>query len=339
MSKKSRGSKIEKERGKNGVWSGVPEGTRHGILAITSFVIATLFILASIGKAGFLGNTIYQWFRFLLGIGYFLVPMVFLMLGIAFLKSIDRRFPLIRIFGSVIFIFSGLGIIEVVETNQGGMIGRLISNPLLKLFDTYASIIVLGALFIISVIVIFEARISLKPLVLWWTRLHSKRSELENIEPATIVEPENPEEPEEFEQPTEDQKSRERAEQKKASRSETFSDNQEHSDVLFDKKAAFAAFKNLGKVFTPPPLSLLERDKGKPVVGDINFNKNTIKRTLANFGINVEMDEISIGPSVTRYALKPAEGVKLSRIVALQNDMALALAAHPIRIEAPIPGK
>jgi S-DNA-T family DNA segregation ATPase FtsK/SpoIIIE len=51
------------------------------------------------------------------------------------------------------------------------------------------------------------------------------------------------------------------------------------------------------------------------------------------------MDEISIGPSVTRYALKPAEGVKLSKIVALNNDLALALAAHPIRIEAPIPGK
>jgi S-DNA-T family DNA segregation ATPase FtsK/SpoIIIE len=51
------------------------------------------------------------------------------------------------------------------------------------------------------------------------------------------------------------------------------------------------------------------------------------------------MDEISIGPTVTRYALKPAEGVKLSKIVALQDDLALALAAHPLRIEAPIPGK
>jgi len=51
------------------------------------------------------------------------------------------------------------------------------------------------------------------------------------------------------------------------------------------------------------------------------------------------MDEITVGPTVTRYALKPAEGIKLSRIVGLQNDLALALAAHPIRIEAPIPGK
>lgn len=51
------------------------------------------------------------------------------------------------------------------------------------------------------------------------------------------------------------------------------------------------------------------------------------------------MDEVSIGPSVTRYALKPAEGVKISRIIGLQNDLSLALAAHPLRIEAPIPGK
>ena len=91
--------------------------------------------------------------------------------------------------------------------------------------------------------------------------------------------------------------------------------------------------------YTPPPLSLLDRDKGKPEVGDIKANANIIKRTLLNFGIDVEMDEISIGPSVTRYSLKPAEGVKLSRILTLQNDLALALAAHPIRIEAPIPGK
>ncbi|MFA6520756.1 MAG: DNA translocase FtsK, partial [Candidatus Paceibacterota bacterium] len=84
---------------------------------------------------------------------------------------------------------------------------------------------------------------------------------------------------------------------------------------------------------------LLEEDKGKPNTGDIKANANIIKRTLANFGIEVEMDEITIGPTVTRYALKPAEGVKLSRIVGLQNDLALSLAAHPIRIEAPIPGK
>jgi S-DNA-T family DNA segregation ATPase FtsK/SpoIIIE len=94
-----------------------------------------------------------------------------------------------------------------------------------------------------------------------------------------------------------------------------------------------------GETFVPPPLELLEKDSGKPSAGDIKASANIIKRTLQNFGIVVEMDEVSIGPSITRYALKPAEGVKLSRIVALQNDLSLALAAHPLRIEAPIPGK
>ena len=84
---------------------------------------------------------------------------------------------------------------------------------------------------------------------------------------------------------------------------------------------------------------MLDRDKGKPEVGDIKANANIIKRTLQNFGINVEMDEVSIGPSVTRYSLKPAEGVRLQKILGLQNNLELALAAHPVRIEAPIPGK
>src|SRR4029077_3781419 len=91
--------------------------------------------------------------------------------------------------------------------------------------------------------------------------------------------------------------------------------------------------------YKAPPLSLLERDRGKPGVGDIKANANIIKRTLLNFGIVVELDEISIGPSVTRYAIKPAEGVRLQKIVALQTNLELALAASPVRIEAPIPGK
>ena len=60
--------------------------------------------------------------------------------------------------------------------------------------------------------------------------------------------------------------------------------------------------------YTPPPLSLLSDDKGKPGFGDIKANANTIKRTLQNYGVDVEMDEVTVGPSVTRYSLKPADG-------------------------------
>jgi S-DNA-T family DNA segregation ATPase FtsK/SpoIIIE len=88
-----------------------------------------------------------------------------------------------------------------------------------------------------------------------------------------------------------------------------------------------------------PSLDLLEGSDGKPTSGDIKTNSNIIKRTLADFGIQVEMGEVNVGPTVTQYTLKPSIGIKLSRITSLQNDLALALAARSLRIEAPIPGK
>lgn len=87
------------------------------------------------------------------------------------------------------------------------------------------------------------------------------------------------------------------------------------------------------------PLDLLDVKSQKPMAGDIRANQMVIQKTLENFGIPVEMGEVSVGPTVAQYTLKPAEGVKLARITALHNDLALSLAAHPIRIEAPIPGK
>jgi S-DNA-T family DNA segregation ATPase FtsK/SpoIIIE len=96
---------------------------------------------------------------------------------------------------------------------------------------------------------------------------------------------------------------------------------------------------NFSEDYVLPPLSLLSKSMGKPSVGDIRTRGSVIKQTLANFGIDVEMDEVSIGPTVTRYAMKPAQGVKLTRITNLKQDLSLALAAHPLRIEAPIPGK
>jgi S-DNA-T family DNA segregation ATPase FtsK/SpoIIIE len=119
------------------------------------------------------------------------------------------------------------------------------------------------------------------------------------------------------------------------------SDNKEDKEKE-DKKENRETFKQRHTIKTNyvfPPLSLLKATSEKPTVGDLKANANIIKRTLESFGMPVEMGEITIGPKVTRYTLKPAEGVKLSRITALNQDLALALATHPIRIEAPIPGK
>ncbi|MBU2028934.1 DNA translocase FtsK, partial [Patescibacteria group bacterium] len=88
-----------------------------------------------------------------------------------------------------------------------------------------------------------------------------------------------------------------------------------------------------------PPLSLLERGNDVPKGGDLDKNAEIIEKTLRHFGIEVERGEIKTGPAVTQYSFRPAVGIKVSRILALQNDLALALAASSIRIEAPIPGQ
>lgn len=88
-----------------------------------------------------------------------------------------------------------------------------------------------------------------------------------------------------------------------------------------------------------PPLDILALSQENGQGGDTAQNQDIIVRTLKYFGIEVEPGEIQQGPTVTQYTFRPAVGVKLSRITALNDNLALALAAHQVRIEAPIPGK
>ena len=88
-----------------------------------------------------------------------------------------------------------------------------------------------------------------------------------------------------------------------------------------------------------PGVDLLNQRQEKAQAGDIAANVQAIKDTFLNFNIPVEMDGVNVGPTVTQYTLKPPNGVKLTKITALENNLALDLAAHSIRIEAPIPGK
>ena len=89
-----------------------------------------------------------------------------------------------------------------------------------------------------------------------------------------------------------------------------------------------------------PSLDLLEEGSAaRSGKDEVMRNTRVIEETLAHFNIVAKVVEVSVGPVVTRYELKPAAGVKLSRIEALDSDLALALAARTLRIEAPVPGK
>ena len=102
--------------------------------------------------------------------------------------------------------------------------------------------------------------------------------------------------------------------------------------------------ENTGHIFDDskwkaPDFSLLEQSQAPADAGDVEQNARTIKNTLSEFNIEVEMEAANIGPRVTQYTLVPQSGVKLSRIENLSDNIALNLAAEAIRVEAPIPGK
>lgn len=309
----------------------IPEETKRAIIAVILIIAGIFLSLAAFGIAGIAGSDTYRLFAYLLGVGYFLLPVLFFILAGTALRETSSGFTPVKIISSAIFIFTGLGFIAVVS-GRGGVVGAVIANPTVYYFDVYAALIVLGGVSLISLLVLLEGRISLEPfkalgraLRSLWNRAFGKQSAEEALLAGLS------DEEEEVYDEVED-----------AVETPLFTTavpNRKLAENESKQKRAADTLKALLGQYTPPPLSLLERDKGRPGVGDIKANANIIRRTLQNFGITIELDEISIGPSVTRYAIKPAEGVRLQKIVALQTNLELALAAHPVRIEAPIPGK
>jgi len=318
--------------------------TYHTMLGIVFIALALFLLLAPFAKGGMAGTALYAAGKVLLGVGYFIFPLLLLVLGVSFVRSFQPNVVLRSIIGGAIFALSGLGLIavlggEAAGPGTGGLVGKWVSLPLIKLFDPYASALFLFALFIISLLILFDARPNLGIIAKCRDLLLRKRSA-----PLKITAGGEPLPTDEKREESKDVLPPEGSAE--AGTAETIPPpapmflRKKSEEEMFEEemhgREARASFTP--KDFVPPPLSLLEKDSGKPGVGDIKANANLIKRTMQNFGISVEMDEISIGPSVTRYALKPAEGVKLARIVGLTNELALALAAHPIRVEAPIPG-
>ena len=369
MKKRDKKKKIDDEEQEISYRPKLKESTLKSVWGIVLFVLSLFFVLAAFGNGGPVGSWTFTHIKTLLGYGYYLLPTILLLLSLSFFGDQERNFPLSKGLGSVLFVVSGLGLFHLISVESGGIVGRLLATPLLNLFDYTISFISLIGLLIISVLIIYDAALRTEHFMFWKKMFGTKKEELEDDE--VLEEAENAKINEATNKANlkgankgqkvsdikDDQEEAETSkghgvlaniksrltgtqnEDSKEAKSTVDTKNNDAKPVDNEMIQVSRKSMLLGKAFVPPPLSLLEVDKGKPGVGDIKANANIIKRTLQNFGIDVEMDEVSIGPSVTRYALKPAEGVKLSKILGLQNNLSLALAAHPIRIEAPIPGK
>ena len=320
----------KRKKAKRSLEDFIEADTLRGVWGVLLIALAAFLALAAFGIGGVLGSTLFKWLSMLLGVGYILLPISVLLFAIVLFRSLQEEIGILKIVSSGVFLLSTLALVNILFPGRGGLIGAAISKPLIIGIDTIASVIFLTAFTIISLLIAFDVH----PGLLF----ASLREYLNRDEPEPDEDEEDYEEEEEYEDEEVDD--------------EAYEDKGEEDEEEEEPKKK--GFWNIGKKqdeeemhiisafsgdYEPPPISLLSKNKGKPSSGDIKANMNIIKRTLQNFGIEVEMDEVSVGPTVTRYAMKPAEGVRLAKIVSLHSNLELALAASPIRIEAPIPGK
>jgi len=295
----------------------LPEEIKRYIWGILFLLMALILVLSFFGKAGVAGRLIFFLLNYLMGKSIYLLPVILVISGLVFFLTYYEKFLGGIFLAAILLILGSSGILENWKSGEklGGYLGYL-NGPLFQLFGLWVTRIIFGGLIIIGILIFRQLLRSTKekpflptqPLAGYPApakvglikRIFAPKFKIREIEPKIKEIPVKTEAP--------------------AAKLET------------KEKPLISAYQM-------PPLELLDSDKGQPSAGDVRQNSIIIKKTLENFGIPSQMSEVNIGPTVTQYTLKPADGIKLSKITSLTNNLALALASHPIRIEAPVPGK
>ncbi|MFH1789940.1 MAG: DNA translocase FtsK 4TM domain-containing protein [bacterium] len=331
----------------------------RGLLAVLLFVAGGLSALSFFEMAGVAGKFIDALLAISFGGVRYVFPIILLLVAILIVKDMDYNYQPTHWLGSILFFlgFNALVHLKIPTTQMwessvrgegGGIVGFLLAWPLGKYIGYWGGLVILFGLILIAVIFLFNT--SLARIVelhtklfraLGWTGkqmirftgLLKKEQYKTKFRIKGNYRNDNADEPDEDE-----------IENSFKKKTLVDGDDEEEEDGEDDededkKKITIKPKKPKVIIRDLPSLSLLFTTKSKPSAGDIKANAETIKDTLSNFGIEVSMGEVRVGPTVTQYSIKPAKGIKLTRITALNNDLALSLASHPIRIEAPIPGK
>ncbi len=322
MARKKRPSLAEAKE-KTPMFDDLSPQAKQAIAAVVVGVLGIFFLFSLLGFAGRVGGYAEITLSKLFGAGAWLAPLVCILYVFTLMRpKEDERVSTSKVLGIFLTFVSLLAALELYEADLGGIAGLSISYPLTYLVGEMVTGILLFGFIMIGGFLFFNTGLAFPKF---------KKGEGEDEELLEEIEEPEVEEVEEAEEPAED-------EEKDEKKSQTLV-NKLGSSLGVIKNVGDITVKSFSGPYIPPSLGLLNKDKGKAMAGDVKANSITIKRTLKEFGINVEMDAVESGPAITRYSLKPAQGVRISRIVALQQELQLALKASTIRIEAPIPGK
>ena len=334
---------------------GLPSGelnlrheTKRDIVIITFCVLGLVSLLSVFGFAGSLGTSFFALLQVLFGVLAYIVPI--LLFGIAYTLFKDRKeqdeysSSFLRVYlGVILFTGSFAGLIHIfvlkdeqgafdlaVQGKGGGFLGAIFSAPLHSWLGPAASVI-LVALLIVGAIISFN--ISFLSL---FKRAKKEEKQLAMDSSVRVNGMANAGFVTDKVQDT----------NKKLQERNIDEDGGTTEVRVPQPKLVVPAPVKLESIVMEdrkdwklPPFDLLDDNKTEVDSGNIETNVAIIQKTLSDFGIDVEMGEVNVGPTVTQYTLRPNTGVKLSQIAGLQNDLALALAAHSLRMELPIPGK
>ena len=339
---------------------------KRSIAAVFLFALALLFLLAYFDTAGVLGEWLNTGLGMLLGWGKWLFPLLLIIAGLMFLKRRTTTLAdAVKFIGLIVGFFAVLGLLHLYsgETDKellkvarngagGGFIGFGFAYVLGNFTGKAAGTIILIALFSAGIIAAFNMSL-IRFFESVWERLQRKPQETDE-EGGVSTEPPAPLSVEEKSTPTLPEEPlppqvvdnlaahniRNLAFPEDGEVSENSAGPSDEDDTVLVPAFIRPRKPRRNSVhWELPSADLLESTVGQALGGDVEQNKHIIQSTLKYFGISVEPGEVRVGPTVTQYTFRPAFGVKLSRITTLSDDLALALSAQSIRIEAPIPGQ
>jgi S-DNA-T family DNA segregation ATPase FtsK/SpoIIIE len=316
--------------------------------AVILLLAALFMLIGGFGTGGSLPIGLFHGAYWAFGWAAYLVPFALAYWGIYKFAAEDRRIPLAKLISAIcVLLFSGSWFyvsftmkdqLGNVSGGHGGSVGKLLGGAVLNALDKLPA----SLLFIVATLfsVFFVFGISPKVLVKIGNLFKRRERDDDASELASLKVKASEQAAFKLNEGVPVEHHGQAAEVAKPEREPV------RLSSLRNTAQKLTASENHEALVTPsdpdwqfPPLNLLNQKQDKADAGDVNANAEAIRNTFSNFKINVEMEGANIGPRVTQYTLKPPADVKLTKITALENNLALDLAAHSIRMEAPIPGK
>lgn len=314
------------------------------VFAFLLMVLGLFLFMGGFGWGGALPVGIFKIGSWFFGYGAYVLPIVFIYLSILKFKNEEHVIPFGKLVGSLLLLSAVAGLLHVfvdrdVSSNYasdgtyGGQIGNLFSGLLLSILNSVTAFAVFFFFSVVGVLVLFN--ISPKSMFAYIASMF-RREPRDEDETTDLSKLKNKEHEFKLHEgvPT---VHHEKAEQQRPFPRAASLKNSAPKLTVNEDHAALTAASDPNWKF--PGLHLLNQKQDKADPGNVEERAEIIREGLANFNIEVEMEGANVGPRVTQYTLKPSNGVKMSKIVSLSDNIAYDLAATSIRIEAPIPGK